>query len=96
MKVFKKLNLCSGKTQTGQIYAAKLCQYKILLIYCLFTEFLQSTKENLADREIIIGGDFAENYSFIAQDAAQGFYWNRNSATIHPLNHTVWLVSVLS
>ena len=28
--------------------------------------------------------DFSENYSFILQDAAQGFHWNNSQATIHP------------
>ena len=29
-------------------------------------------------------GDFSENYSFVLQDAAQGFHWNNSQATIHP------------
>jgi hypothetical protein len=29
-------------------------------------------------------GDFWENYSFIIQDAAQGFHWSNQQATIHP------------
>ena len=29
-------------------------------------------------------GDFAENYSFVIQDAVQGFHWNNTQATIHP------------
>ena len=28
--------------------------------------------------------DFAENYSFILQDEAQGFHWNNSQATVHP------------
>jgi hypothetical protein len=28
--------------------------------------------------------DFAENYSFVLQDEAQGFHWNSSQATIHP------------
>ena len=28
--------------------------------------------------------DFSENYSFVLQDAAQGFHWNNSQATIHP------------
>ena len=28
--------------------------------------------------------DFADNYSTIVQDAAQGFHWNNSQATIHP------------
>ena len=29
-------------------------------------------------------GDFAENYSFVIQDASQSFHWNNLQATIHP------------
>ena len=28
--------------------------------------------------------DFSENYSFVLQDAAQGFHWNNAQATMHP------------
>ena len=28
--------------------------------------------------------DFSENYSFVLQDASQGFHWNNSQATIHP------------
>ena len=28
--------------------------------------------------------DFAESYSFLVEDAAQGFHWNNLPATIHP------------
>lgn len=28
--------------------------------------------------------DFAENYSFVVQDAAQGFHWENVQATLHP------------
>ena len=29
-------------------------------------------------------GDFSENYSYVVQDAAQGFHWNNSQCTIHP------------
>ena len=32
----------------------------------------------------MIVGDFAENYSFIVQDAAQSFHWNNFQATLQP------------
>ena len=28
--------------------------------------------------------DFAENFSFIVQDAVQGFYWENSQCTLHP------------
>ena len=30
--------------------------------------------------------DFAENYSFIIQDAIQGFYWQNSQAMLHPFD----------
>lgn len=46
--------------------------------------FLTSLKENLHSHEAIIILDFAENYSFTVQDAAQGFHWDNSQATLHP------------
>lgn len=34
--------------------------------------------------EFLVVGDFAENYSFVLQDAAQSFHWNNSQGTIHP------------
>lgn len=34
--------------------------------------------------EAIMVCDFAENYSFVIQDEAQGFHWNNSMATVHP------------
>ena len=41
-------------------------------------------KESLQDGEVIVTGDFSENYSFVLQDAAQGYHWNNAQATLHP------------
>ena len=41
-------------------------------------------KENLNFGKSVIVLDFAENYSFLVQDAAQGFHSNDSQATIHP------------
>jgi hypothetical protein len=48
------------------------------------SRFLTTHKESLQPNEAIIILDFAENYSFIVQDAAQGFHWNNSQATLHP------------
>ena len=29
--------------------------------------------------------DFAENYSFVCQDAVQGFHWDTSQVTLHPV-----------
>ena len=46
--------------------------------------FFKQLKENLQFWECVIVLDFAKNYSFSIQDAAQGFHWNNSQATIHP------------
>eukprot|EP00731_Ephydatia_muelleri_P028308 Em0019g1181a len=46
--------------------------------------FLEETKANLKPGEAVVLGDFSENYSFVIQDAVQGFHWNNDKATIHP------------
>ena len=38
----------------------------------------------MSDNECIIILDFAENYTFMVQDAIQSFHWNNTQATIHP------------
>ena len=48
------------------------------------SQYLRSLKETLEPEEVIIILDFAENYSFIVQDAAQGFHWENSQATLHP------------
>ena len=45
---------------------------------------LKIAKENLSGNELIILLDFAENYSFVVQDAVQGFHWENSQATLHP------------
>ena len=47
-----------------------------------FKKLKQDLKE---EEEGILVMDFAENYSFIVQDAAQGFHWENSQCTVHPL-----------
>ena len=53
---------------------AKLTKYQF--VAKKQAEFLKQLKENLQFGECVIVLDFAENYSFLVQDAAQGFHWN--------------------
>ena len=46
--------------------------------------YMKTIKDGAMEGKVLIVGDFAENYSFVLQDAAQGFHWNNNQATIHP------------
>jgi len=41
-------------------------------------------KSTLKPGETVVSADFSENYTFVLQDAAQGFHWNNARATIHP------------
>ncbi|CAG9788176.1 unnamed protein product [Diatraea saccharalis] len=46
------------------------------------TRYFQLLKESILEGENIIQCDFAENYSFVVQDAAQSFHWNNDQATL--------------
>ena len=49
------------------------------------SSYLRTWKENLKQEEVTILLDFAEKYSFVIQDAVQGFHWENSQATLHPL-----------
>ena len=46
--------------------------------------FLQKLKQDISADECILLGDFSENYSFVVQDAVQGYHWENSQATLHP------------
>lgn len=46
--------------------------------------YLSFCKTALSEDTALILLDFAENYSFIVQDAIQGHHWNNSQATLHP------------
>ena len=48
------------------------------------SKYFKDVKNPLGVNECVIVLDFAENYSFIVQDAIQSFHWNNSQATIHP------------
>ena len=49
------------------------------------SNYLRESKENLAANEVIILGDFAENYSFALKDEVLGFHWNNLQCTLYPV-----------
>ena len=51
--------------------------------------YLRQLKESLQPTSAIILLDFAENYSFVCQDATQGFHWNTDQATYIHLQFTI-------
>jgi len=48
------------------------------------SHYLAELKASILTTECIILLDFAENYSFVVQDAAQGYHWDNTQATLHP------------
>ena len=48
-------------------------------------KYLKKCKDELKENEVIVLGDFAENYQFVIQDEIQGFHWNKQSCTLHPI-----------
>lgn len=46
--------------------------------------YLKLLKEKINHGEVIIIGDFSENYTFVVQDATQGFHWVNEQSTLHP------------
>lgn len=47
--------------------------------------YLKHLKETLPPySHAIVLLDFSENYSFVCQDAVQGFHWDTAQATVHP------------
>src|ERR1700761_957178 len=46
--------------------------------------FVNDTKNTLKVGEFLIWCDFSENFSFVLQNEAQGYYWSKKQATIHP------------
>ena len=49
------------------------------------SSYLRTLKDNLSSDTAVVLMDFAENYSFLIQDAVQGFYWDNSQATLHPI-----------
>ena len=48
------------------------------------SKFFKEKKDTLKPGEFLVVGDFSENYSFIVQDAVQGYHWNNSQVTLHP------------
>ena len=45
---------------------------------------MNETKERLKPGEAVVIGDFSENYTFVIQDAVQGYHWSNDQVTLHP------------
>lgn len=48
------------------------------------SKFYACKKKALREDEILVGLDFAENYSFVLQEAISAYHWSTPQATVHP------------
>ena len=49
------------------------------------SQYYKKLKSESKPGEFLVTADFAENYAFVVQEAAQAFHWNYNQATLFPL-----------
>ena len=45
------------------------------------TRHFYQLKESLEEGQVLCVGDFSQNYSFVVQDAVQGWHWSKSSCT---------------
>ena len=58
------------------------------------SNYLKDRKTALKEGEVLVLGDFSENYTFIIQDAIQGYHWTSTQATLHPYVYYINLEGV--
>ena len=56
----------------------------LFLVKCQ-ANFLRAKKESLKANEMIVLGDFAENYQFLVQDEIQSYHCSKECCILHPL-----------
>ncbi|GBN71476.1 hypothetical protein AVEN_173498-1 [Araneus ventricosus] len=49
------------------------------------SSFFKNLKGTASSNTAVVSMDFSENYAFTIQDEDQGYHWNSNSCTIHPV-----------
>ena len=47
--------------------------------------YLKKLKTELPSDEVIVLGDSSDNYKFLIQDEVQGYHWNKQQCTLHPV-----------
>lgn len=53
-------------------------------------QYFKDSKLALKEGDFVVTLDFSENYAFVVQEAVQGFHWNNNQATVHPMVVYFW------
>ncbi|KAK3912458.1 ARL14 effector protein [Frankliniella fusca] len=59
-------------------------------IYKEQSAFFNERLNDLQDGEVVIVGDFAENYTFLVNDSIQAMYFKQKQATLHPFSVSYW------
>lgn len=76
---------CSPTEEFVEIFCKKL---ELLRPHCFIASeqasFYTRCKASLQTGEFLVTVDFSKNYSFVLQDAIQGYHWNNSQATLHP------------
>lgn len=72
---------------TSEDFIEELCQrLKVLITHNFISKeqskFLCDKKENLRKDEVLLHCDFAENYAYVVQDAAQAFHYNNDQCSV--------------
>lgn len=49
-------------------------------------EFFISKQSELTEREVLVVGDYAQNFEFVIQDSIQSAYFQAKQATVHPFS----------
>jgi hypothetical protein len=76
---------CKGVNEFVDIFCARLhALLRHSFIATSQAKYQKQLKNNLIEGEVLVICDFSENYSFVMQDAAQGYHWNNAQATVHP------------
>lgn len=68
-------------------FVEELCnRLKVLITHSFISKeqckFISDKKENLREDEILLQCDFAENYAYVAQNAAQAFHYNNDQCSV--------------
>ncbi|KAE8737960.1 hypothetical protein FOCC_FOCC016569 [Frankliniella occidentalis] len=59
-------------------------------IYKEQSAFFNERLSTLKEGEVVIVGDFAENYTYVVQDCAQAMYFRQKQCTLHPFSVSYW------
>ena len=83
-----RTKLVTVTERTTEFVSSLIAKLHILkvhrFIHDMQSKYFYQVKNNLSPGQVLAGGDFSENYSFVIQDAAQGVHWSNTACTLHP------------